>query len=203
MRLLPLILATLVLAGCRREPVLPVPGTPIDADAAVRVLGLDPVSADVSNASGFFASADLVVTCRHAVAGRTLPGVVKSDGRRLAAAVVAEDEGSDLAVLRTEEPGPARLELADRMPGPGDRVRALTKDGTFPGYAVEPMRDEDGRPLVGFTAAGVGPGSAGGALVDDRGKAVGVILPARAEDPSRWPAVPPDRARRLLNRARR
>ena len=79
-------------------------------------------------------------------------------------------------------------------------MRALTTDGIVPGYVAKPMRDEDGRPLVGFTAAGLGP--AGGALVDDRGRAVGVILPADPEDLSRWPAVPADRAGALVERAK-
>jgi S1-C subfamily serine protease/uncharacterized membrane protein required for colicin V production len=82
----------------------------------------------LSVGSGFFVSADHLVTNAHVVAGSSTT-TVQLDGRDLESAVVAFDAGSDLALLHVPGAGAPALELAANLPGRGTAAAALG----FPG----------------------------------------------------------------------
>lgn len=149
----------------------------------------------IQEGSGFVAAPDIVVTNAHVVAGEDETSVERSDGRKMAATVVAFDPDRDLAVLRV--PGinrpPLRLAVGEEdlegavygHPGGGDlraapaairdRVTALGRDI----YDQHQTRRD-----VFILAASLRPGDSGGALVNTDGAVVGVafaIAPDRPE----------------------
>jgi len=161
-------------------------------DSTVKITGQ--ACRKIQEGSGFVAGADLVVTNAHVVAGEDETSVERSDGRNLAATVIAFDPDRDLAVLRV--PGIARAPLPIAVgqeglvgavyghPGGGelraapaaisDRVTALGRD-IYDRHATR--RD------VFILASRLRPGDSGGALVNRDGAVVGVAF-----------AIAPDRS---------
>lgn len=143
----------------------------------------------VQDGTGWVAGEGLVVTNAHVVAGERATSVIRDDGRRLEALVVAFDPERDLAVLRVG--GLDRPALALDGSNPGARVTG----GVFghPGgealriapFSVARTIDATGRDIYGGErtdrqvlelAAVLRPGDSGSALVDPRGIVVGVAF---------------------------
>jgi len=138
--------------------------------------------------SGFSPAPDTIVTNAHVVAGVTSPQVLRPDGRRLPATVVAFDPDRDLAVLAVPGLGQQPLRLAAATVGGAGAVFGHPQ-GQVP-VEVSPARvvrrvdalvdniyDEGPVPRrILVLAAELEPGDSGAALVDESGAVVGVAF---------------------------
>jgi S1-C subfamily serine protease len=163
------------------------------ATSTVRVEG--EACSRLQEGSGFVIDGDLVVTNAHVVAGNRSTEVVRTDGSRANATVVAFDPDRDLALLAVPDIDRPALPLADDVaegdrggvygyPGGGDLriapyeiAREVTARGTDI-YDDDPTERE-----VFFLSAHLRPGDSGSALVNRRGEVVGVAF-----------AIAPDRS---------
>jgi len=155
------------------------------AASTVRVAGPDCTGVRVG--SGFAARQNLVVTAAHVVAGVTGPEVIRPDGRRLAATVVAFDADKDLAVLRVGNLGQAPLGLGRPVAAtqgavfgyPGGQPQVEVSPASI--VATAPVRIDNlygqvvSRQIIRLNSR-LAPGDSGGALVDSAGTVVGVAF---------------------------
>lgn len=136
-------------------------------------------------ATGIVWSADgLIVTANHVVERDEEIEVGLPDGRRVAAALVGRDPGSDLALLRIEatglaplarsaaEPRVGHLALAIGRPGPSGPMASLGVISAVGG----PLHFRGGHALERYVRADVAmlPGFSGGPLVDSAGDLIGL-----------------------------
>lgn len=123
--------------------------------------------------SGTVVAAEQVLTVAHVLNADELT-VRTPDGGTLTATVVGRDPGSDLALLRV--PG---LSVPPLTPGDGTRVGELLLAVGRPPHGVQATLGllERSAPERGWLATGAAPfrGVSGGALVDARGRMVGVL----------------------------
>lgn len=134
--------------------------------------------------SGVIVSRDgLILTNAHVVAGSTQVTLATTDGRQIDARVVSVDEASDLALLRAAAGAFRPIAFADdRLPGPGAALFVLgnrADRGPEVGWARMGAHEQlraGARPLEFWAEvlALIGPGSSGGALVDEAGRLVGM-----------------------------
>lgn len=150
--------------------------------ASVILVLFDENGEAVKSGSGFFISPDLVATNYHVVAN-TYGGVVKSLGNSMInkiEKVEAVNTTFDLALLRTERPSDATLELGDSGNlNIGQPVFVVGNpqglEGTFSSGLVSSIRRFGDNYLVQMTAP-ISPGSSGGPVLNDAGKVVGVSV---------------------------
>jgi Do/DeqQ family serine protease len=134
----------------------------------------------------------LIVTNYHVIRGRGSDGesidikVAMADGREFAAAIILEDERTDLAVLRLESQGDPDfpyLSFADSdLLEVGDLVLAIGNPFGVGQTVTSGIVSAVARTRVGIsdyqffiqTDAAINPGNSGGALVDMDGKLVGI-----------------------------
>ncbi len=126
----------------------------------------------------------LVVTNYHVIEGMTDVKVALSDRREYEASIVLRDQRTDLAVLQIKGKGPFpymefddsdKLEVGDLVLAIGDPfgVGQTVTQGIISALA----RTEEGISHYGFfiqTDAAINPGNSGGALVDMRGRLIGI-----------------------------
>lgn len=123
-----------------------------------------------------------LVTADHVLGPAASAMIRRADGSVHPVEIVSRDRQTDLAILRTGEPLPA-LEFAAEDPEIAERVCAI---GNAFGLGITVscgVVSAVGRGGVGFnpvedfvqTDASVNPGASGGALVDERGRLVGVL----------------------------
>ncbi|MBD3763903.1 MAG: Do family serine endopeptidase [Rhodobacterales bacterium] len=149
--------------------------------------GLRQQRAENSLGSGVIVSGDgLVVSNYHVVGEASDIRVVLADRREYAARVVLGDEASDLAVLQIEgldEPLPTLAFRDSDTVEVGDLVLAIgnpfgvgqtVSSGIISGLARSGLAVGDGRGYFLQTDAAINPGNSGGALVDVRGRLVGI-----------------------------
>ncbi len=151
--------------------------------STVRVSG--PACGRIQVGSGFSPRADLAVTAAHVVAGVSRPEVLRPDGRRLAATVVAFDPNQDLAVLRVNGLSQAPLPLGSPVVGtdaavfghPNGRATVEVSPARVTAAGVVRAPNIYGqlvsRDIVRL-ATSLDPGDSGGAVVDTGGNVVGV-----------------------------
>jgi S1-C subfamily serine protease len=196
-------------------PVLPTPtpgATTLSPDGfrttervAVRVrnVGCDAVS----TGSGFAVAADRLVTNRHVVAGAATLQVSTYDGQDLLVQTAGTTVVADLAIVETNSPLPAAVQLADEDPDIGDEVeiigypgggRLSSSVGTVLSYEEDPLNANAGEVIV--SSAHAEPGSSGSPMYDTEGKVVGVVY-AAAPDGSHSLAVPVSTLHDLLDQA--
>ena len=146
--------------------------------------------------SGFAADTETIVTNAHVVAGVDNPSVIRPDGRRLSATVVAFDPNRDLAVLSVPGLGQEPLPVGTADIGTDGAV--FGHPGGQEAVEVSPARIEAaisalGRDLYGeqnirreiyILATQLKPGDSGGALVDADGEVVGVAFAVAPDQPA-------------------
>jgi len=138
--------------------------------------GEEPEGTAVAIADGFH-----LVTSLHVVGRASRISVRLADGRKLPAQMVAGDRATDLAVLRIADPLPV-LAVAP-APGLGQPVCAIGNQfglglSVTCGVISATRRSGTGfNPVEDFiqTDAAVNPGASGGALVDGKGRLVGIL----------------------------
>ncbi|WGV15696.1 Do family serine endopeptidase [Fuscovulum ytuae] len=149
---------------------------------------LGPAQPRIQNSlgSGVIVSADgIVVSNYHVVGQATEIRVVLNDRREYAADVILADQESDLAVLRlrdaTDLPvlemrNSDELEVGDLVLAIGNPfgVGQTVSSGIVSGLARSALQVGDGRGYFIQTDAAINPGNSGGALVDVRGRLVGI-----------------------------
>ncbi|MER3554364.1 MAG: serine protease [Meiothermus sp.] len=142
--------------------------------------------------SGFFISADgLVMTAYHVVRDAASFRVVTTKGQSLPASVVGYDEYHDIALLRAKASGPLPfLELdTSHNPKAGDGVLAIGNSrGEFiaPRYGLVTSVDRDIFPFFNSVAVSstlpLAPGDSGGPVINEKGKAVAVVIAIGVSD---------------------
>lgn len=129
-----------------------------------------------------------LVTSAHVVDGIDRGAATFTDGRELTFEIVGRDPLSDLAVVRVDGPGPAPARIGDAARlRVGQLVVAMGNPLGFSGTVTAGVVSALGRALptrdgavtryvenVVQTDAALNPGNSGGALVDARGRLVGV-----------------------------
>lgn len=141
----------------------------------------------IQEGSGFVVADQLVVTNAHVVAGNTATEVVRTDGARVGATVVAFDPDRDLALL--EVVGIDRPPLVIDRAEPGDRggIYGFPGGGDLRIAPYEIARNVEARGTdiydddrtvrdVFFLSSALRPGDSGSALVEPDGDVVGVAF---------------------------
>ena len=125
----------------------------------------------------------LVLTNNHVVRGAEQIGVALSDGRRIEAALIGTDPGTDIALLKIDAKGLVGVALANSDGLQiGDYVVAIGNPFGLGQTATSGIVSALGRSGLGIegyedfiqTDAAVNPGNSGGALVDIEGHLVGI-----------------------------
>ncbi len=164
----------------------------------------------VQDGTGFVVAADEVVTNAHVVAGEETTEVIRDDGSRAKARVVAFDPNRDLALLVV--PG------LDRAPLPVGESTVGADGGVFGHPGGGPLRVAPfqvartitavGRDIYGTSVtrrevlelkARLRPGDSGSALVDARGTVVGVAFAIAPDKPEVAYALNTSELRPLLS----
>jgi serine protease Do len=129
-----------------------------------------------------------LLTSAHVVEGAARVRASFTDGREAGLRVVGADPLSDLAVLRADDPAPPPAELGDAATlRVGQLVVAIGNPNGFAGSVTAGVVSALGRSLptrsgramrvvddVIQTDAALNPGNSGGALVDGRGRVIGI-----------------------------
>lgn len=136
--------------------------------------------------SGVVYRPDVVITNQHVVADATDVVVDYADGTSSPGTVLAADEISDIAVVRTARSGLPVPQYRTELPRPGEPVLAIGSplglEGTVTSGIVSavnrqvPGSGTQGRPLVDLIQvdAAISPGNSGGALLDAAGRVIGI-----------------------------
>jgi S1-C subfamily serine protease len=176
-----------------RPPVATLPAR-IDAQARasmVKVTGH--ACRQIQEGSGWVASAGIVVTNAHVVAGERTTSVEDAHGNDLRATVVVFDPFRDLAVLSVPQLRASALSIGTGTKGDVGAVYGFPGGGALTAsparvgdeilaVGTDIYRTQQSRRHVYVLAAALAPGDSGGALIDTRGDAIGVAF---AIDPGR------------------
>ncbi len=130
--------------------------------------------------SGFFISNDgYLLTNSHVIRDGGWPSVQLSDGKRLSANIVRNDEEKDLALLKVSGSGYAFLPLGDSGKAvQGESVIAIGSpvglEGTVTRGIVSALRKAPNGVTYLQTDAAVNPGNSGGPLLNRTGEVIGI-----------------------------
>lgn len=161
------------------------------------------------NGSGFVIAPGLVATAAHVVEGASAISLAPEGGSAVDATVVGSDSGEDLALLRADSTLKAtalRFHSGSDMPI-GRDVIALGYPLGLPFTATrgaitgrERDLDLEGTSYTGLfqTDAAVNPGNSGGAIINQRGDVVGVVVAGGEGYEGIGFGVPVSRARQVL-----
>ncbi len=131
----------------------------------------------------------LIVTAAHVIERADEITVAVSDAAPVDAEVVGKDGATDLAVLRIDATDLSTIDFAgSKAAAPGQMVIAV---GRPPGFGIalttglvsaleRSVRSSSGDLVENViqTSAAIGPGTSGGALIDSRGRLVGLLTSA-------------------------
>ena len=137
--------------------------------------------------AGFFVAEDLVLTNAHVACppGEPIDVVVQNGGAARGEAI-RRDEGLDLALIRVPGVQGKPIPLGDAGTlRAGDRVVLAGSPKGMEFTYHEGVVSNPSRPYLGVSYiqidAGINPGNSGGPLVDDEGRAVGIITLKRSD----------------------
>jgi S1-C subfamily serine protease len=138
------------------------------------------VETPTGTGSGFFVSADTVITNKHVVESETMVNLRSSTGGRVAARVESSSWEVDIAVLKVSVANPAQVFLPLAVPSDvhqGEEVIAIgspigLRNSVTRGI-VSGTRQDGGVSLV-QTDAAINPGNSGGPLIDRQGRVIGI-----------------------------
>ncbi len=155
--------------------------------------------------SGFFVSADTVLTNRHVIAGASSVRVRFSNGTQSNGYVSSEASDADLALVHVDSPPASHptLRLAPvRTVQVGEEVLAIGSalgmlQGTVTRGIVSAVRSSGGLTLL-QTDAAINPGNSGGPLVNKAGAVVGITTAKMSAAESLGFAIATDHASALL-----
>lgn len=167
----------------------PVPG-PVAPGVADVVQRLAPSVVTVRTSGGLGSGVvyrpDVVLTNQHVVGDATDVTIEYADGSASPGIVLAGDAVTDLAVIRTERTGLPVPEYRTDLPRVGDAVLAIGSPLGFEGTVSSGIVSALDREIPGSAAqsralvdliqvdAAISPGNSGGALLDDRGRVIGI-----------------------------
>jgi S1-C subfamily serine protease len=158
-------------------------GAPLSSrDVAARVIpGTVLIRCGSSLGSGFVVAPETVLTAAHvACGGGEAPSVSTPDGSARPGVTIEREEGFDLAVIRVPglESPPVPLGDASGL-APGDRVMAVGNPLGLEFTVSEGIVSSPAQVIYGVsyiqTDVKINPGNSGGPLVDDQGRAIGVV----------------------------
>jgi serine protease DegQ len=216
-RIAGLIAATSFLAGCTGDTPVSAPQRPeagtVESQSFAKipdVRRLEPSVVTVftrqGSGSGVVYKADgVIVTNAHVLGQATQTQIGFADGQRTEGTVVAKDEVTDLALIRTERKGLPAVKFATAVPAPGELVLAMGTPLGFANSVTAGIVSGLGREIPGSatrtralvdliqTDAAISPGNSGGALVNTEGEVVGIneaYIPPQAGAVSLGFAIP-------------
>lgn len=138
--------------------------------------GVVTVRTDEKVGSGFvIGDGTLIVTCYHVV--REDPTSIKVKGQP--AELIAEDQRSDIAILRVRTRAGKPLAISAALPKPGTKIYVIGNplgmlEKTISEGIVSAIRKNESLSLVQITAP-ISEGSSGGPVVDERGNVVAMV----------------------------
>jgi serine protease Do len=169
------------------EAPQPPGATPSAADVVARVSpSVVTVRTGDGVGSGVVYQPDVVLTNHHVVAGATEVTIDYADGTSSDGTVLASDEVTDLAVIRTARGGLPVPEYRTELPRPGDPVLAIGSPLGFEGTVTSGIVSALNRQIPGSATqssalvdliqvdAAISPGNSGGALLDATGRVIGI-----------------------------
>ncbi|MFB9728010.1 S1C family serine protease [Haloechinothrix salitolerans] len=168
--------------------------------------------------SGVVFKSDVVITNAHVVKNSETVTLVFADGTEANGDVVATDSITDLAVVRSERGQLPVPDYREQLPRTGDRAIAIGSPLGFENSVTAGIISGLNREIPGSasrtqalvdliqTDAPISPGNSGGALIDTRGRIIGIneaYIPPKAGAVSLGFAIPAatviDTAEELLN----
>jgi serine protease Do len=167
------------------------PQSPLDVPSAADVVArLAPSVVTVRTATGVGSGVvyrpDVVLTNLHVVAGASTVTIDYADGVTSAGTVLAGDEITDVAVIRTARTRLPVPEYRTELPHPGDPVLAIGSPLGFEGTVTAGIVSALNRQIPGSAErssalvdliqvdAAISPGNSGGALLDAVGRVIGI-----------------------------
>ena len=190
------------------------PAKPLDAQgvfaqaspAVVRIRIYSRGGRVVATGSGFLIDPDgTIVTNHHVIKGAASASVFMQGRSSLPVVrIIATDEKADVAIIKVEGKNLPFLKLRTELPKIGEKVYAIGSPAgltnTLSDGLVSGLRREGAITLIQISAP-ISHGSSGGALLDSRGKVLGVTTSGIAKGENLGFVVPSERIVRLVKTA--
>ena len=172
--------------------------------SAVAIETFDARGNTLSRGSGFFITADRIITNRHVIERSARVDVHLLDGKKLPVrGVLAVDGEGDLALLQVDAPKPAipPLPVVSSVPQEGESIVVVGNpfglEGSVSNGIVSAVREIAGYGRIIQITAPISPGSSGSPVVNMAGQVIGVATLQAAEGQSLNFAVPSERIAQL------
>ena len=171
--------------------------------------GVVQVRAGRGQGSGVLLDRNSIVTNAHVVGENPRPSITFADGVTRPGRVVAADRLYDLALVETDSPVAARVELAEEESVvPGKLVVAIGNPYGFGWTVTTGVVSAVDRIIGGLdgliqTDAAINPGNSGGALVDLEGRLVGIPTLVLAQGQNIGFAIPSWQVLQVVEQFRR
>lgn len=168
--------------------------------SAVAIETFDAKGALLSRGSGFFISADKIITNNHVIEKSSSVVVHLNNGKRFnVKGVLAIDGEGDLAVLQVDVPQnlAVPLSIEKLVPQEGESIVVIGNpyglEGSVTNGIVSAVREISGYGKIIQITAPISPGSSGSPVVNMRGQVIGIATLQAAEGQSLNFAVPSER----------
>jgi tetratricopeptide (TPR) repeat protein len=168
--------------------------------SAVAIETFDSRDNTVARGSGFFISADKIITNRHVIERSTRAEIHLLDGKRFPVkGVIAVDGEGDLALLLVDVPRALAvpLPIIQAVPQEGESIVVIGNpyglEGSVSNGIVSAVREISGYGKIIQITASISPGSSGSPVVNMAGQVIGVATLQAAEGQNLNFAVPAER----------